>query len=313
MPGLWPVLRKELADHLSNRRFLILFSLILLTGLSATYVAAQTIQTEISAAGAEARFAFLFLFTGSGEALPSFIGFLGFLGPLLGLALGFDSINSEQQRGTLPRVLSQPIYRDAVINGKFLAGLLTIAGMLVAVTALVAGMGLSVMGIGPTSEEIGRMAIFILLTVFFVGFWLALAILFSLLFRQPATSALAGVSVWIVLTFFIGILSNVAADSLVPLGEEPETAQVLAHERVRQGLARISPTTLYQEATLVVLQPSTPALGPVLIQQIEGRLPAPLSLTQSVLVAWSQFTAMIALTVIVFAVAYVRFMRLEIR
>lgn len=313
MTGLRAVLRKELADHLSNRRFLILFGLVLVIGISSTYVAAQTVQSEISAAGAEARFAFLFLFTGSGQALPSFVSFLGFLGPLLGLALGFDAINSEQQRGTLPRVLSQPIYRDAVINGKFLAGLLTITGMLVALTALVAGMGMSVMGIGPTPEEVWRLAAFVLLTAFFVGFWLALAMLFSLLLRQTASSALAWVAVWIVLTFFIGILANVAADSLLPLGEEAETARVLAHERLRQTMARVSPTTLYQEATLAVLRPTIPSLGPLLVSQVEGRLPSPLSLPQSLLVAWYPVTAIIALTFIVFALAYYRFLRLEIR
>jgi membrane associated rhomboid family serine protease len=42
--GIIPIFRKELADHLGSRRFAILFALIVLAGVSASYVAAQSIQ-----------------------------------------------------------------------------------------------------------------------------------------------------------------------------------------------------------------------------------------------------------------------------
>ena len=45
----------------------------------------------------------------------------------MAIGLGFDLINSEHNRRTLSRILAQPIYRDALLFGKFLAGLLTIA------------------------------------------------------------------------------------------------------------------------------------------------------------------------------------------
>ena len=59
------------------------------------------------------------LFTVSDGTLPSFVLFINFLGPLLGIALGFDAVNSEQNKGTLSRMLSQPIHRDCIINAKF--------------------------------------------------------------------------------------------------------------------------------------------------------------------------------------------------
>ncbi len=53
--------------------------------------------------------------------LESF-GFVGIVAPLLGVAFAFDAVNGERAEGTLPRLLSQPIHRDDVINGKFVAG-----------------------------------------------------------------------------------------------------------------------------------------------------------------------------------------------
>ena len=41
----------------------------------------------------------------------------------MAIGLGFDAVNGEHNRRTLSRILSQPIYRDALLFGKFLAGL----------------------------------------------------------------------------------------------------------------------------------------------------------------------------------------------
>src|SRR3990172_5791932 len=149
MPGLLAVYRKELADHFASRRFLILYALVCLTSLSAVFTAAQSIRSDV-AGSSDLGFVFLFLFPTSSGPLPPFFSFIGFLGPLVGLALMFDSINGEQNRGTLSRLLSQPIYRDSVINGKFLAGLTTVSVMLVSIVIIVSALGGRVLGVVPT-------------------------------------------------------------------------------------------------------------------------------------------------------------------
>lgn len=312
MPGLLAVYRKELADQFSSRRFTILFSLILLAGLSATYTAAQSIRSEVSAAETTDAFVFLKLFTVGSGALPSFVSFVAFLGPLVGLAMGFDAINGEYARGTLSRVLSQPIYRDSVINGKFLAGVTTIAVLLVAIALLLGGLGLRMIGIPPTGDEIARLLLFLFVAVIYVAFWMAVAILFSILFRQTATSALAGIALWIFFTFFIGMIAATAANSLAPVNEqEPQT--VLNHEYFRMGMARLSPTTLYEETTMTIMTPSVRTLGPVMLSQVIGMVPGALPLSQSLLVIWPQLVGLTTLTLICFAISYARFMRQEIR
>ena len=313
MPGLLPVFRKELADHFSSRRFLILFTLVLISGLGASYVAAQGIRDELGRASESSISVFLLLFTASTGSLPGFVTFMGFLGPLVGLALGFDAINGEQARGTLSRLLAQPIYRDSVINGKFLAGLTTIAVMLTCITLLAAGLGIPLVGRPPGVDDVARLALFVMLTVVYVAFWMAAAIFFSILFRQVATAALAGIALWIVCAFFVSMLAGVVAGVAAPLGSEPTAAQQLQNAQVEQALSRISPTTLYAEAANVLMNPSRRLLGPVLSSEVRGMIPSPLSLVQSLLLVWPQVSGLVALTCLCFAASYIRFMRQEIR
>ena len=56
-------------------------------------------------------------------------------------------------RGTLSRMLSQPIHRDCIINAKFMAALIVIGVMLFVLGFLVMGFGLIAIGIPPTAEE----------------------------------------------------------------------------------------------------------------------------------------------------------------
>jgi len=83
----------------------------------------------------------------------------------------------------MSRILAQPIYRDALLFGKFLAGLATLSICLVTLWLLVIGFGLIRLGIPPNGEELGRMLIFLLVTIAYAGVWLALAMLLSILVR----------------------------------------------------------------------------------------------------------------------------------
>lgn len=98
--------------------------------MGSLYTALTNIGAAIKPDDPDSSFLFLKLFTASDGTLPSFVLFINFLGPLLGIALGFDAVNSEQNKGTLSRMLSQPIHRDCIINAKFVAALIVIGIML---------------------------------------------------------------------------------------------------------------------------------------------------------------------------------------
>lgn len=309
MRGLMAVYRKELADQLGSRRFLILFVLICLAGLSSVYTAAQSIRNEVS----DARNVFLLLFTTASGPLPPFFTFISFLGPLVGIALTFDSINGEMNRGTLSRLLAQPIYRDAVVNGKFLAALATVTIMLTSIFAIVSALGIWIIGAVPASEDLLRVFTFLGICILYVGFWMALSTTFSVLLRQPATAALAGIAVWIFCMFFVSMIADAATNALVSVDNLIDPRQLIEVERTRQNLTRISPTTLFQEATIALLIPKVRTLGPLLLSEAIGMLPNPLPFMDSLLLVWPQIVGLLALTSLCFAAAYIRFMTQEIR
>ena len=145
-----------------------------------------------------------------------------------------------------------------------------------------------------------------------MAFWLNLSILFSVRFRQPATSALAGIAVWLFFSVFYGMIVNLITRSAVP-SEFASENQIISFEELKMNLLRIMPNQLFSEATTTLLMPSVRSLGPLTMEQVYGAIPGPLPLSQSLLLVWPQVTGLIAATVVCFALSYISFMRREIR
>ena len=307
--GLGAVVAKEMSDHLTSARMRILELLIVFTAVGTGFAALQQIKSPTG----DDPFLFLKLFTVAREPLPSFAGFLGFLVPLVAIALAFDAVNGEFSRRTLSRVLAQPIYRDALLLGKFLGGFLTLSLVLAAIWLLIFGIGLIGLGVPPTGQEVARSLLFLVATIVYGGFWMALAMMFSTIFRQAATAALASISVWLFFTVFWPIIAGLLAQTLRPV-RAGFLEEALAQARLEMTLARLSPNTLYAEALLALLKPTVRSLGLVLPMQLQGAvLGAPLPLRQSVLLIWPHLAGLVAGTVLLFALGYVLFQRQEIR
>jgi ABC-2 type transport system permease protein len=287
----------------------ILEALVFLTAIAAAYAAIRSIRATIG----ESPFLFLRLLTMSQDPLPSFIALLGFLIPLVAIALAFDAVNGEFNRRTMSRILAQPIYRDALLLGKFLAGLLALTIGLVSLWLLVLGLGLLLFGLPPSTEETVRMLGFLVATIAYGGVWLAVALLFSVVFRAPATAALAALGTWLLFALFWSVITPLIAN-LIAGPPEGVFGPRMAFLHTQQILDRLSPNTLYAESALALLHPATRALGPVLISQLQGALlGAPLPASQSFILVWPQLTGLVATTIVIFVIAYIVFQRQEIR
>ena len=84
--------------------------------------------------------------------------------------------------------------------------------------------------------------------------------LFSIVFRQPATSALAGIAIWLFLTLFAVFLIGMIADAIYPVTSTSDTEQVVANIRLNMLLGRFTPNVLYEQAVITLLNPSVRAL-----------------------------------------------------
>ena len=240
---------------------------------------------------------------------------MALMGPFIGIFMGFDAINSERTEGTLNRLVSQPLYRDHIIIGKFLAGIFITAVMVFSSGILIAAAGLISTGLVPTGAEAARLFIYLCFCVVYIGFWLALAILFSTLCQHAATSALACIAVWLFCAIFISLLAGITADALYPVGgnDMESLMNEMDNYYCAQNINRISPYYLFGEAASTLLNPSVRSVNAVTMTQLSGALVSTLSVGQSMLLVWPHLTALGALMLLAFAVSYVSFMRQEIR
>lgn len=308
--GFSALFRKELADHLHSVRFWLIYGLMLLVTLASLSGAVSTISDTVTDS---TEFIFLNLFTGSGNSIPSIASFMAYLAPLVGIVLGFDAISSEKAQGTLSRLISQPIHRDAVITAKFLASAAAIAMVIFSTGALASAAGLVLIGIPPAGEEVARILSFLVLTWVYTAMWLGVAMLCSAVCRHSATGALITIGLWIFLTLFASMVVSVVATMVYPTDGMQGYFNMYDNYALQLTLNRVSPYYLFCEAASTLLNPNVRTLGITTQASVSGALASYLSFGQSVLLVWPHLVCMVALAMAAFTGSYVSFMRREIR
>lgn len=228
--GLCTIAKKEFSDHIRSRRFHLLLGILIViaavgmiagvvqyTRDIADYNAVQTIaqSEDLTVAGDLA---------GMKPSILSVYYQMGILtasiGVVLGIAMGFDLVTREKENKTLKILLSHPIYRDEVINGKALGGLGAIAlamGIVLAVSIAI----MSIFGLVPDLEETVRILIsgavsFLLMFTFF-----SLSLLMSTVSRDSGSALLYALIVMIVLSSFIPIFTYGPVYSAI-FGDPPD-------------------------------------------------------------------------------------------
>jgi len=178
---------------------------------------------------------------------------------------------------------------------------------------LIAGYGLRIIGVPPSSEEVIRLFIYLVSIIVYGAFWIGLAMLFSVLFRWVGSSLLTSLAFWLFFgLFYIFMVAPALANALAPTADGTTQALINNYE-MQQLLLRISPSYLFLESSTVLLLPLVRTLGIITIGEAAYMIPNPLSLGQSLLLAWPHLTILIGLTAVCFGVSYVVFMRQEVR
>jgi len=339
MAGFMTVCQKELADHLGSKRYMVLFALILVLSTLSAYQGAEYIKNNPQAG-------FLAIFSGSQFGF-SFTYLMVYFGPIVGLALGFDAINKERTSGSLSVLLSQPIFRDSVINGKFLAGTAALSLLTGSTIGIMTGIAIPILGFGPALEDVSRIALFTLLTILYLSFWMALGLLFSTVTKKTTTSILASVSTWLFFSIVVTIIATLVANLIAPVqmptfpgagqGGEGFTPgggrfnqtrpggfnrtqitqsqeymeQIQGRFTIQTNIQRISPAYLYSEASSAIL--GVIGGGGFGFIGGGGNPFRALRLSEGLAATWPQITAIAVGLVACFAASYMLFLRQEIR
>ena len=178
---------------------------------------------------------------------------------------------------------------------------------------IISAIGLITVGIPPTADEAGRIFAMLFFTSVYICFWLALSIFFSVVCRHAATSAMIVIALWIFFALFMSLVVNMLMGVLYPTENVTTWGQVIDYYDLQYGLNRLSPYYLYSEAISTIMDPTVRTTNVILPQQLSGAISGYLSLGQSLLLVWPHLVGLLALTIIMFALSYICFMRKEIR
>ena len=325
MAGLFTMAKKEFLDIIGEKKFLLIFATLLIVvlvstfegGLSYSSSQSSTVTTVTgNSTGPGGGGGGTFEAFGSAQSLSrslsSMITNFSLVGGVLAIAISFDTINNERQKGSLKTLLSYPIYRDTIVYGKYLGGLIAVA--LVATITFLAGIGVfvSVTGLALTMDTVIRLLIFFGVSLIYMAIFLAVGLLLSIVLPLPSTSLLASMIVWLSSIQLIPNVGYAIAQILYPVrfslaNGRPSFATQAGFTTIRAIISGLSPSTAYENIVNSILTTSE-------LQFNSGsRTVISINVTQAIATSLPSLIYFVGLLIAIFAAAYVIFTRQEIR
>ncbi|WP_298665286.1 ABC transporter permease [uncultured Methanofollis sp.] len=227
--GLKVIAGKEFRDHLQSRKFHLIFGVFLVIAVIGLIGGAVEYQKQLDdynknladVSGDE--FESHSFFSWKPTILSAFnemTTLMTTIGVILGIAMGFDLITREKESKSLKILLSHPIYRDEVINGKALGGVAAIALAM----GIVLVLSLAVMllfGIVPNFEETVRMFLFGALSFLLVFSFFAIALFMSTVAKDSGSAIIYTLIIMIVLSSLLPIFTYGSVYTAV-FGQPPD-------------------------------------------------------------------------------------------
>jgi ABC-2 type transport system permease protein len=239
LAGVLTIARKEMGDMIRSRRFLMLEGVLLLLLLVAVYSSQGVSFMGFTTSRIDRTQVGSFLRSTS----SGFQGIISFIGPILGIGLAVTVITGEREKGTMKMLLTQPIFRDNVLNGKFLAIASILAVGYVTAYVFFLGVGIVVLGITPTVEEAFRLLLSIFFSFIYTLAFAAIALLVSVVFRRTTTAVLVALSIFAFFIFALPLISYPIASAIA--GPPPQLTFV---EQTTRNQTRQVPSPAYTQA-----------------------------------------------------------------
>ncbi len=316
------VARKEFTDQVTGWRFLVILALFLAIALAGTYSGVVSYERELDRYAQELE-AMDDRFDESGWIImPSkppvenvyssmFLVLISY-GSLLAIAVGFNLVSGEKESRSLKSLLSHPVYRDEIINGKALGGVallvLVVGGVLLISTAL-----LLVFSFVPSPDDLWMILTYAGITLLLLVTFFSIALAFSTLCRESGSALLLAVIAFILLSFVIPYAFAQIGPALMM--EEPDPAAYGGDTSSEGFQAEIMAYYERQDVITSARNLLSPEMAVNnLIQTVHNSHNSPGTTFENMLgEIWSSVVALIFYPVVFFAIAYARFMRMDIR
>jgi len=356
--GLFNVARKEFIDHLTSRKFIIILALFLIISVYSMHEGIDNYNNRLERykeqmsqitekEGIE---------PGYMAEKPSILDIflmmsfqMTLFGAILAIAMGFDLISREKESRSLKSLLSHPVYRDEIINGKALGGILALV-FAIGNALLISFAMLLLFSIVPDLNELWRIALFGVVSILCILTYFSIALMTSTISENSGKSIIYALIIFLAISLFLPMGGGIVAEIVVgeppelptfryeippptPSENENETGGVIkpvkieipmedeewqryeeeskAYWEKRRGIDdaifTLVPTTNYLAVSSAVLSKNggVRMFGPGYRSETEG---------QDVLERiWKNILALIIFPIVFFAIAYVKFMRMDIR
>jgi len=342
--GLFNVARKEFSDHLTSRKFILILALFLIISAVAMHGGIgdynnrlENYKEQISQVeeGEQSYMpekpSILIIFQRMRWQMP-------FLGAILAIAMGFDLITREKESRSLKSLLSHPVYRDEIINGKAVGGILALA-FAVGIAFIILVAMLLLFSIVPSMDEFWRIALFGAVTVLCLLTYFSIALMASTISKDSGRALMGAFVILLILSFGVPMLGEMVVKSAV--GERPERPEVqkprvidIGHpseegeewERYYEELEAYNEKKSAFRDAFMIFSPESHygmvavSLTDPYVTELHSSgwssshtLGETTSIRESLEKVWKSIFALIILPIVFFALAYIKFMRMDIR
>jgi ABC-2 type transport system permease protein len=237
---------------------------------------------------------------------------IGLFLPLVGIALGFDTVVKEKKSSSLNVLLTHPVFRDNIIAGKIIGGLVTLA--LVVFTSVIVSVGtlLILTGVSIGLMELNRILIFGVITFIYITAFLALGVLISIFSNSSTSSFIYGIITWIILVMIFGAIISVAAsiatgESIYGFKNNQEALEM------NSDLLKLSPIYHYSEAVAGVSGLSVGSVNVMTGKKIStGVFDTKYAIEDWFSEYWTNIVALIVMPILLFIASFAIFLRRDI-
>ncbi|KPU62449.1 hypothetical protein EP1X_08865 [Thermococcus sp. EP1] len=315
---------KDFEISIRTKRFQIIVLLFVITSLGMIY---SSKKLGISANLYKTPFQMLFL--------SSFSNAFNYLISLSGILIGATTINAELERGTLKLIVSKPVYRDKVLLGKLLGGLLTLSVTLSLFYALTVAFAL-LLGVPITVSDLMRFLVTLPFSLLYGLVFLSLGLLISVFIRKSKNAIILAIFTFLFFGFLLSIIGGVigfVVAGLPPLPNIPENATNLSEEQLQELFLKdpayqawltkmtttaekilyVSPNYHYQEVIRILFGGKPQISEVVSALAYEESVVEDRSIRESLSLVWQNILLLIVMLLLPFTAAYAKFMKADLR
>ncbi len=235
------VARKEFSDHITSRRFIIILGLLLVISTISIYDGIEQYNNSLEAYTEQLRYmeefddpyrswmpqkpSIMYVFI-------SMMSYMAMLGGILAIAIGFDLVSKEKETRSLKSLLSHPVYRDEIINGKAVGGVGALGFAMALALALALAM-LLVFSIVPTVEEFAAILIFGAVSLGFLLAYFAVALMMSTAAKESGNALIYTLVIFFAVSSLLPMFGSMAADTFAGDPPQPPETAPMPKEVVR--------------------------------------------------------------------------------